>query len=812
MSRYRLALLFLAGILLTPALLPKASADEILDDILLKTGANGEVNVEIKFTVPIQYLRHFPQKKSPSVAIYFKVLSSVPQAQWQNYQQHRTPPSDLIHDIAISTTDPSTGPKIQMQFTRAADFSVSMGRNAQSLMIHVIPDVLKQKGDGAPALVPPVVAAVPVAAPPLPAPAAAAPSLAAASGQQPSTASAVPSGEVSAPNIALPPSQWKRVRLPLGGKDGLPPFPDVEQVPPEGAKAASANSSPVDQIKRANDQAAVLMLKGGRELLAGQPIAAVDSFNGVLDLPPSRYTQDAQLWVAISREKSGQLAKAVLEFQTYLKLYPDGRSVKWVNARLAMLKIAAPGVFAELAKPTQAAAPAKIQNTAFQTSAFGSLGMYYYTGASRFSTSGGLAQTPSITKTVVDQKTFMTNFNTTLHSYNNEYDNRLVFQDFYAANLLPGQRPQNRLGAAFYELRDRIEGYSFRLGRQSGLGGGVMGRFDGLSAGYDVGSNYRINVVGGRLADQTLDSRPFFYGSSVDFGIKDPLGGSLYGIVQKSQGLIDRKAVGGNLRYFNPAYNLMSMFDYDTQFRALNIFTLQGTVMGAGTTDFNFLLDRRRSPILDLRNAVNGTVTPISTLLANGWTFQDLLLLADQRTGSTTSLQLGMTNHLSEKWNIGTDVSLSKNSGLQASGTLLPDGSVGLEGFVPVQPPSGNIWMISERLTGNGIIKPRDITNFVVSYSKSQLNNAESFQFSNHSDLQEKWSLDTTARLSLQSDTTGGKAIDMSPTVRVTYRMVNNFSIDSQLGMDVTKQTSSVFQTTTTTMRYFASIGFQWVF
>lgn len=837
--------LFFFWLLFCLAFIRDAAADEIIDDIILKPGAGGEVNLEIKFAVPVQYTRHFPQKKSPNSTIFFNILSSVPKSQWQSSQAHRAPPSDLVRDITISIMDPGTGPRIQIDFSRPAEFTVSPGRNGQSLMLRITAemppktDAKAASGPSVPVVIPPVVvpAVVVAAAPklpvpglpttasasgkpaapsPTPAPAAAKPAPAPAPEAAPMpalvAASAVPAGDIMAPNT-LPPLEGKLLHLPLGGKDGLPPFPDIEKVAPESAKAASSeNLSPARRMKLANDQAAVLMLKGGQQLLAGQPFAATEPFNGVLNLPPNRYTEDAQLWIGITRERSGQLAKAILEFQTYLKLYPNGKSVVWVNNRLAILRVAAPGVFAELAKPPQAMAAARVQNTEFQAMEFGSLGMYYYTGGSRIKTSGG-NQAPIPAISLVDQKSLMTNVNVTANVYNNEYDNRLVFQDFYARNLMPNQKNNNRLGALFYEFRDRIDGYSARIGRQSGLGGGVMGRFDGISAGVDLLSDYRFNVVGGRLADLTLDSKPKFYGASVDFGTKDPFGGSIYGITQTADGLKDRQAVGGNVRYFNPSFNLMSMFDYDTQFKALNIFTLQGAYNSGGSgTDYNFIIDRRRSPILDVRNAVNGTITPVSTLLQNGWTFQDLILLADQRTGSTSSVSVGMTNHLNETWNAGTDVSVAKNSGMPASGTLLPDGSVGLEGFVPAIPPSPSVWTLSERLTGNGIIRPHDITNFSLSYSKGPTSASESFQFSNHSDLQDKLSLDLTLHFTHQGDTTGGTANDISPTSRVTYRVLSNFSVDGQLGLDMTKSANAVLQTSTTTFRYFASGGFQWNF
>ena len=197
--------------------------------------------------------------------------------------------------------------------------------------------------------------------------------------------------------------------------------------------------------------------------------------------------------------------------------------------------------------------------------------MYYYSGATQTNATAtaGAVQTPTSFSTT-DQKSLITNINMTARSYNNEYDNQLVFQDFYAANYLKGQQNTNRLGAAYYELKDRIVDYSVKIGRQSGIGGGVMGRFDGISAGYGFG-DYRANVVAGRLSDTSLDSKPRFAGVSVDFGVRDPLGGSVYFINQTETSITDRRAVGGNLRYYDQAYTLMSMLDFDVQSRSLDV-------------------------------------------------------------------------------------------------------------------------------------------------------------------------------------------------------------------------------------------------
>ena len=113
--------------------------------------------------------------------------------------------------------------------------------------------------------------------------------------------------------------------------------------------------------------------------------------------------------------------------------------------------------------------------------------MYYYQGASQTNTVATVGAAQTQTPTIFFQYRSEIpddQFEMTARAFNNEYDNRLVFQDFYSANFLPGQASSQRLGAADYEMKYRIVNYSVKIGRQSGFGGGVMGRFDGVSAGY----------------------------------------------------------------------------------------------------------------------------------------------------------------------------------------------------------------------------------------------------------------------------------------------------------------------------------------
>lgn len=733
------------------------AAAEIIDEISLRTDARGEIDAIIKFTVPIQYVRHFPVRKSLDLEIYFNIIGNVPRSVWQNYESYRSPPSghvlaDHILGFTVTTRDLNTGPKIEVHFRHPAEFSVTAGNTDRSILLHIKPDTAPQKP------------------------------------------------------AALPPAPPQRAPAQVGGKDDLPFFPRIEQ-----PAAEPAASQPVEvltlseQINRANNQAAVMMAKGRDALLAGQMFAAIEAFNNVLNLPPNKYSPDAQIWIGIARERTGQIAKAKLEYELYLKLYPDGTEVRWVRERLVKLyriQAAQPA-----AKP--GAATGQIERTEFQTTTYGSLSMYYYHGASQTDTvvSIGGTQTPT-TLSLTDQSSLISNVSMTARSYNNEFDNRLVFQDFYAASYLPGQKNRNRLNAAYYDVKNRILNYSARIGRQSAFGGGVLGRFDGLNAGYGFLPNWRANIAVGRMSDFVPESKPVFYSASLDFGVGNPLGGSVYAINQNAGGITDRQATGGYLRYFEQGSTAMAMLDYDTQFKQLNMLTLQGTLHQESRADYNFLLDRRKSPILSIRNAVTGTTAKVDTLLQNGWTQDDLLMLAKSRTAISNLAMFGVTWRIQEKWQVGSDITVSNTSGMEASGTLIPDGTTGLEGYVPATASSGNAWTISGRVSGSDVISMRDISMCSLSYSTSPFVKGESLLLFYRSFISELWTLDSSLRLYRQTDNSGGKVSTVTPVLKVGYQIRNSLMLEAEGGVDGTKVAPAGLPSSNTTRKYF-SFGFR---
>lgn len=802
-----------------------SNGSSIIDDIELRSESKGVIEGVVRFTTPIQNLRFAQQKQSStSSLLYFNLDDAAASSVWRDAETRQSPVVDGVPRFTVTTRDLNQKPRIEIQFERAAEYGLKAGKDGRSLILIIKAELAKQDKPSKTALVlpsaalatAPIVTAATVAT-------IATPSVLVPSSPvpEPPAVQSVVTPLVAAQPIPAPPAitqfpaASRKVDGRLGGKDGLPTFPMVDEVGVIDKAAANESLTLAEQITHTNNLAAAQMATGRNAILSGEMFAAIDAFNNVLKLPSNQYTQDAQVWIGIAREKSGQPYKALSEYETYLKLYPAGIAAMWVKDRQAKLGAVLPAL------PTQQTATAKAPRTDFKNMEYGSFSTYYYRGASHTNTvtTVGATQVPtSLSRT--DQSTLLTNVMVTDRFYNNEFDNRIVFQGFKAANFLPQQPSRQQLNALYVDVRNRIDDYSVRVGRQSPYGGGVMGRFDGATAGYGVTPDTRVNLVAGQLADAVIGAKPKFVGLGVDLGVKDAFGGSLYGIKQTVAGLTDRQAIGGNMRYFEHGSTVMGMLDYDTQFRAVNWATVQGTLHTESETDYNVLLDRRRSPVLDLRNSVMGTSNSVDVLLQNGFTQSDLIALAKQRTATSNMAMLGVNKRIAEKWQAGSDIAISSISGLPQSGTLingvqvgstLVGGTPGLEGFIPATPTTGAAWTLSGRLVGNDFISSHDISIASLSYTKSKQMTGEMLLLTNHAFLQENLTLDSTLRVYLQSDSFGGKQNVIAPTLKLGYRLRNNLTLDTEAGIESTKSTPSSLQSSKTNRQYF-SFGFRWDF
>ena len=687
-----------------------------LDDVNLEFQDQGVV-ATIRLTGPVRYVSHFPQSHGKTLEIFYERVQGAASAEkWVDNEVRKSPPSGLIPSFTVTTRDQQSKPKLVVEFSREAEYSVAAGKDNRSLLITIRPE-RRPVSTGALPLLPTVMPAV-----------------------------------KPAPAASLTAEQ-----------------------------AATAET---------NQQARALMVQGRDALAARNNEAAVEAFNKLLLLPPSDFTQDAQEWVGVARERANQKERARVEYELYLRLYPEGESAARVAQRLAGLSGngADVGIVETVEKKQQA-----------RWMTFGAISSRYYYGRSKIESTQTFNGAPeTLSTSLTDQSMLITSVDATERYVSDDYDGRLVFRDVNTKNFLADKSGQNRVYAAYGEIKGRTNPYLVRLGRQSAYGGGVMGRFDGLAGGYGNAEDLRVNGVVGSLADYSQGSKPKFYGASVDSGAF-----SFYGINQTVEGITDRRAVGTEWRYYEGKQSAYALLDYDTYFKAVNAAQFMGTT-GLNNATLNYMIDHRKAPSLSIRTALNGASTSSVNDLLQTMSASSLRDLALSRTAISNMGQVGVVVPWREKWQVGGDVRLSNTTGLPASGTTA------LEGILAATPSRGTEKSVTGQVIGSGIYSLGDVWSASVTYSSGNAAIGNSLYLYNHTQFKSGWMMDASLQLSTFKDQLGGKTTRKSPMLRGAYRFREQFYFDVDGGIEYNDYSGP--QSNTKTTRYFTSLGLRWDF
>jgi tetratricopeptide (TPR) repeat protein len=529
--------------------------------------------------------------------------------------------------------------------------------------------------------------------------------------------------------------------------------------------------------------AEALMMDGRDALQANDYAAAIEDFNKLLQLPPNAYTQDAQEWVGVARERAGQTDRARAEYESYLKLYSSGAGVGRVKDRLAKLPLP---VERAVAPPARGKKPA-------QVTTYGNLSATYSRSAQADTVTSFLLTSVDLSRRYRDD----------------QYDNRMVFRDSYTHNYHPSTTTpasKNKLTAAYFDVKNKMADFTARLGRQSANGGGVIGRFDGASVGKGLSSTWRIDGVAGQLSDSTLYKKPVFYGMKVDISGNAGAGwnGSFFAINQKVGGVIDRRAVGFESRYFDLRKNVYALLDYDTLFHVMNTAMLQGSVNSDSGTIFNFLLDHRTTVMTENiftgASGTGGTLTgspsallPLDAQIADsGLTGAEVREIARKLTPTTNLAQVGITRPLDEKWQVGGDVkaqSVSRIECVDTSGYFCAP--------TVISEATGTQWGMTGQVIGNNIVSSQSTTLFSLGYMRNPAygtvaaSRAIALSASNRSVIHEKWILGALWNLYWEHRADGTRTSRSAPTVKLTYQARERLSFDAEAGIETNHVTNA---------------------
>jgi tetratricopeptide (TPR) repeat protein len=736
-------------LLLVWLLCARLASAQILDEV--EVAREGPVNavVTIRFGVPVHFLRSAGNTRKDLVQVFFTLAGSEGDG-GKTFEEFRKPPaSDLVPRFSVTyplITGASTR-RLDIQFETPVKAQVRPGRDNRSIQI-VLPALTP-----APIVTPKAVVKA-----------------------EPRQAAPVP-GE-------LPPSK------------PAPPPAIVTQAPEEPSAPAPSAAPDTEQ------KAAGLLTQARTALEGNDNLRAIDLLNELLNLPPTTASREAQELIGVARERQGDAGKARAEYDLFLKLYPAGVDTNRVKQRLAALAGTGPAVSAtqELVKPAAAKlkAPTKL--------VWGSLSQYYYGGKSdtqsqitTFTPATNATTIDTLSLTASDQSSLVTNVDLNGRYTANDWDDRVVVRDTQTTSFIKSQPNRNRLVALYAEAKNLNTQFMGRVGRQSATSGGVLGRFDGAQVGYGIGQRTRLNAVAGRPVDLSADAKPTFYGVSVDAdNIADRWSGTFYAIQQRLEGLTDRSGVGAEVRYFDSQRTMFTLVDYDLSFKAINVGMLQGTWQLPSGTALNLLGDYRRSPSLQLSNALlTGTNLTLRELLDTFGT-SDVRTQAQQITPISKVMYLGVTQPITPKWLLGADVRVSSLTGTPEIGLL------------PAAPSTGNVYTYSLQLIGNSLLKQNDVLVLNGSHLTGELNKASSIGLTDRVPFGEKWVFEPSLKYYRQKDNQDVKLTRTTPGFKLSYRLASRVYLEAEATWEKSQTTSATVDDETTRRFYF--VGYRWDF
>jgi hypothetical protein len=811
--------------ILPAALMPVAAGAEVLDELAVLT-EHADAVIRISFGLRMQYLRH-EIFGDGFVEIYFRPLTLEPAGVTESRRiapGPTFPGVEVVYPVQAGTQTR----KISVRLTSPLKMRVRpTGDRAIDL---VIPGGAARLA-GPPT---PAVPAEPVAAPapaPVPAPVARPPAAAApetlaqhrfiirlasfSSVAQMQRAQPLP-GEFA--NYELTISEARRqgrkeYDLVLGyfpteqvARDArqrlLRRFPlaevvDLGETPPETPVAAVAPALPapvaptVPAIASANVEAraAALMAAGRDALDARNHALATERLNELLMLPPNRQSRDAQELAGVAREGAGEVQKARAEYELYLKLYPEGDGAARVRERLAAL--AAPG---EPSVRRVGRAPLRAVT--------GTLSQYYYGGRTKIETAFNTPTTPDRSSfAATDLSALVTNVDLTVRNRSETSDSRFVLRDTNSASFLDSQDSYNRLNAAYYDYRSLRNSFAARIGRQTGLTGGMPHRFDGAVGGFGIAPKWRLNAAGGVPVEYPkIESDRQFLATNLEYeNLADAWSGNFFFIEQRGDGMLDRRAVGTEVRYFRGGTSMFSLLDYDTSYKVWNIAMAQGTWQTEGRTTFNLLYDRRKAPTLTTTNAIFGQGTTSLELLRQTLSEDQIRQLARDVTATATQALIGFTTPIAEKWQVGADARLT-NVG--------PLPSVEVNGVVlAAQPATGDIYSYTFQAIGTNLYSSRDTSVYSLTYVSGPAQDGFQAAYNNLS-TRGDWTIEPSLRYYTQEDSQAVKLERWTPGVRLTYRVRESLALEAEFTWEQSRTVGPASQDDTS--RGFFYVGYRW--
>jgi len=494
-----------------------------------------------------------------------------------------------------------------------------------------------------------------------------------------------------------------------------------------------------------------LVIQAKQVMLEGNYNYAILLLSKLRKLGTEEQKKFAQEYIGVARERSGQHAFARDEYRRFIAEYPDSVEAKRVQQRLSAI------IGLENISNTKVLTKGKAEHRKNNNgwSNFGSVSSNYRYSNTVDDAGNGR---DSLSLVSVDA-----DLSVRLRTEDLELQYR--FSGGHYEDLLNrGSATAQRLRYFYVDASDSDNKYKLRLGRQRSRSGGVIGRFDGLFGSYQFNDVFSLNFVTGYPVDSSrntsIDSERDFFGISADIkGVWERYDFNVFAIQQKIGNLVDRQAVGGEVRYISDKSSVFALLDYDTLFHEVNAFVLNGNHRFENNSRLNWSLNVRKSPYISTRNALIGQpVDSLQELQLLFLTDDEILDLANDRTLQSKSASI----HYSFSYN--DDVTLS------SSLTWLNLSDAPASGGVPAFTSSGDQYYLDFQASTKSMFFENDTSFAGIRYSKLNTSDILSIYGNTRITWGGGFTLTPKVRVDVRDNSNGTSQLNISPAIKLQYQ------------------------------------------
>jgi hypothetical protein len=535
-----------------------------------------------------------------------------------------------------------------------------------------------------------------------------------------------------------------------------------------------------DLKKKSGRPVDLMMAKARQSITFGNNKGAIDLLRKIIRKKNHDHVQEASELLGLALERDSQIPRAKYEYRKYLKSYTEGEGAARVRQRLAALREIRPKLKRKLRRSKKAKRRDKIRTFGRLTQAYSE----YYVDREL----EGLAEE---IEQELQQRLLSSNFSVKSRYRSEDRTVIGVFNASHSRDFLAGttgreddDRDESDIRRMYIDLDDHKYKVVGKVGRQSSRNGGVFGTFDGVVAGYRITPRWLASVTTGKPIIRTFSDLDIyeksFFGVKFDVTSEDKkFSNNVFFVQQEVDGILDRKAIGGDIRYAKKGLSIFGLIDYDLYFSDISLFNFRVGWNYTKSNKLNFSYNHRQ--LFMTSNALQSmSVTTIDGLL-DFLPEKEIHDIAKDRTAANDTLTIGNSYQINKDQQFNADVTVLETSSLKESSD-----PVDLD-VIPAQEASGKQFIYSLQWISSNTFVKRDL--YVVGMRRSEFSRyTDNSVFVNtRVPINKQWRSGFRLNLSKRDSTSFGARSTISPLIKLNYRMSKSWSFDSELGFDFVK-------------------------